>query len=51
MFFSIHRSHLINLGHLVRVEKDGMVLMSDKERLPVSRNKKKGFMEALERYI
>ena len=48
-FFRIHRSHLINLDHLVRYirGRGGEVEMSDGEFLDVSRRKKAEFLEAI----
>ena len=48
-FFRIHRSHLINLEHLVKYVKGegGYVEMSDGSKAEVSRRKKSDFMDFL----
>ena len=48
-FFRIHRSHLINLNHLVRYHKGsgGYVVMSDGAHLDVSKRKREAFIELL----
>lgn len=48
-FFRIHKSYLINMNHIEKViKKDGaMVLMSNKEELPVSFRKKETFFSLL----
>lgn len=48
-FFRVHRSHLINLDHLVKYYKGegGYVVMSDDSKAEVSRRKKSDFLEFL----
>lgn len=48
-FFRVHRSHLINLEHLVKYVKGegGYVLMSDESKAEVSRRKKPEFLSFL----
>lgn len=48
-FFATHRSHLINLRHIRRYDKEGTVTMVDNSHVPVSRRKKQEFMEKLTR--
>jgi two-component system LytT family response regulator len=50
-FIRIHRSHLINLEHVVQfnAEESNMVTMSDGEMLPVARNRKNSFIEKFTR--
>lgn len=48
-FYSPHKSHLINLQHIKRYDKDGIVTMSDNSHVPVSRRKKQEFMDKLTR--
>ena len=50
-FIRIHRSHLINLEHVVQfnAEESGMVTMSNNESLPVARNRKMSFIEKFTR--
>lgn len=46
-FYSPHRSHLINLSHVQRYEREGTIFMSDQSTIPVSRRKKQDFLEQL----
>jgi two-component system, LytTR family, response regulator len=48
-FFRVHRSHIINLSHLVRYVKGegGYVVMSDGSSVEVSRRKKQEFLDGL----
>lgn len=48
-FFPTHKSHLVNLIHVRRYEKDGVLTMSDDSTVPVSRRKKTAFLEKLTR--
>lgn len=50
-FIRIHRSHLINLEHVVQfnAEESSMVTMSDGEALTVARNRKMSFIEKFTR--
>ncbi len=44
-FFSTHKSHLINLSCICRYSKDGTLIMCDNSVVPVSRRRKKIFLE------
>ena len=48
-FFRIHKSHLINQDHIVKVNKaeGGDVLMSNQEKVPISRQRRAEFFEWL----
>lgn len=48
-FFSPHKSHLINMAHIKRFDKEGTVTMTDESTVPVSRRKRQDFMEQLKR--
>ncbi len=48
-FFAIHKSHLINMLHIKRYDKEGTVFMVDGSPVPVSRRKKHEFLELLTR--
>lgn len=48
-FYAPHKSHLINMSHIERYDKEGTVTMSDASHVPVSRRKKQEFMEQLTR--
>lgn len=45
-FYQIHRSYIVNLSHIVRV-KGSEAEMSNGERLPVARNRKKELKETI----
>lgn len=48
-FFRIHKSHLINQDHILKVNKaeGGEVLMSNQEKVPISRQRKSEFFDWL----
>ena len=48
-FFRVHNSHLVNLYHVKKYNRGegGAVVMSDGSEVPVSRRKRKEFLEAL----
>ncbi len=48
-FFRIHKSHLINQDHILKVNKSegGDVLMTNQERIPISRQRRTEFFEWL----
>ncbi len=46
-FFTCHRSHLINLTHVVRYNKEGVITLSDQSSVPLSRRSKTAFLERL----
>jgi two-component system, LytTR family, response regulator len=48
-FFSAHKSHLINMLHIKRYDKEGTVSMIDGSNVPVSRRKKQEFLDLLTR--
>lgn len=52
-FFRIHKSHIINLKHLVRYHrgKGGVVSMSDKSSLNVAERRKTDFLKAIRELI
>jgi DNA-binding LytR/AlgR family response regulator len=50
IFYKPHRSFLIHLGHVVSYSTNE-IIMSNGERIPISRNKLKGLKEALMVYI
>lgn len=52
-FCRIHQSHLINLNHVLSYEKGtgGMVILSNKERIPVSGRRKEFFLSALQSHL
>lgn len=44
-FFSCHKSHVINVTHMVRFHKDGYIEMSDTSSVPVSRRRREALLE------
>ena len=44
-FFQVHRSFIINLDCILRYESSGIVIMSNKKQIPVSRNIKNDFLK------
>jgi two-component system LytT family response regulator len=46
-FHLIHRSHLINLNAIKKYSTDGYVLLGNKVKIPVSRNRRKVFLDKL----
>jgi len=43
-FYVCHKSHIINMSHIVKYYKEGIVEMSDGSQVPVSRRKKEEFL-------
>jgi len=50
-FFRVHRSHLVNLQHIKRFEKQegGYVVMSNGEKIPVSSRARERLLELFDR--
>ena len=46
-FYLIHKSHLINLGHIEKYLNEGSVIMTNNYKLPVSRNRRSDFLNSL----
>ncbi len=46
-FFSPHKSHLINLKHIRRYNREGYIYLSDGMKVPLARRKKVEFLEAI----
>ena len=44
-FYQVHRSFVINLNGILRYEVSGMIIMSDKKEIPLSRNVKSDFLK------
>ncbi len=50
-FFCCHKSHVINVEHIIRFHKDGYLELSDTSSVPVSRRKREAlFSEVINRY-
>lgn len=50
-FFRVHQSHLINLNYVKKVsnEDGGYILMSNGDRVPLAKRRKKDFLKTLEK--
>jgi two-component system LytT family response regulator len=46
-FYLIHKSHLINLSYIEKYLNEGYVVLSGNHTLPVSRNRRSGFLNSL----
>lgn len=46
-FYQVHRSYIINVNHITRYEFSGLLVMSDKKEIPVSKNVKDSFIKSL----
>jgi len=43
-FYKVHRSYVVNLKHVLRYETSGIVIMSNKKEIPVSRSQRSDFI-------
>lgn len=48
-FFTVHKSHLINLNEIIRYDREGTILMRDQQAVPVSRRRRQEFLEKIAR--
>lgn len=46
-FYQCHKSHVINLDHLIRYHKSGEAEMAEGNKIPVARRRKEEFLENL----
>jgi len=46
-FYQCHKSHVINLDHIVRYHKNGEIEMAEGMKIPVARRRKEEFLENL----
>lgn len=46
-FYQCHKSHVINLDHIVRYHKNGEIEMAEEIKTPVARRRKEAFLEKL----
>ena len=44
-FFQVHRSYIVNLNSILRYETSGLIIMSNKAEIPVSRSVKNEFLK------
>jgi two-component system, LytTR family, response regulator len=49
-FLRIHKSHLVNAKYVCKVDKDGMVLMTDGKQLAISKRRKEAVMHSLKQH-
>ncbi len=49
IFFTVHKSHLVNLNEIVRYDREGLVLMKDQQIVPVSRRRRQEFLDKIAR--
>jgi two-component system, LytTR family, response regulator len=47
-FFQVHRSYIINLGKILRYESSGLIIMSNKDEIPLARSIKSEFLKILD---
>jgi len=47
LFFRVHQSHLINVNAILSYSREGMIMMSDKSSVPISRGKKESFFKLM----
>lgn len=43
-FYQVHRSFIVNLNSILRYESSGVIIMTDKKEIPISRNLKNDFL-------
>lgn len=46
-FFLVHKSHFINLNHLNEYLNEGYVLMTNNDKIPIAKSKRKAFLERI----
>lgn len=46
-FYMVHKSHLINLDYIEKYLNEGYVLLSNNQKIPVSRNRRTDFINSL----
>jgi two-component system LytT family response regulator len=44
-FHQVHRSYIVNLNSIIRYESSGIIIMSNKKEIPVSKNEKGDFIK------
>jgi len=51
-FFSAHQSFLVNLSHIIKVDKSdgGFIIMKNKMQIPISQRPMKNLMALLEQF-
>ncbi len=46
-FMRVHKSYLVNMQHVMRLDKEGLLWLSDGSHVAVSRRKKKEVLDIL----
>ncbi len=46
-----HKSHLVNFIHIKKLYRDGLIEMANGDTVPISRRRKKTFLEELEEWM
>ena len=46
-FFKVHKSHIVNLNYVVRLNKNGFLQMEDNSTVPITDKSKSGFLKKL----
>ena len=44
VFFQVHKSHIVNIGHITRYLKDGLIELRNQHQVPLSRRKRDEFL-------
>lgn len=50
-FHTTHKSHLINVKHIMRYNKDGYIIMKDSSEVPLARRRREEFLEEVMKNI
>ena len=45
IFFSPHRSHIININFVKKYRKSGMIVLQGNANIPIAKNKKESFLK------
>lgn len=48
-FYSVHKSHFINLAYVTRVDRDGTIHLTDDSIVPLARRRREEFLEQLQK--
>ena len=46
-FFTVHKSYLINLSYVKKYKREGLIIMTDGDAVPISRRRKSEFLESM----
>jgi len=49
LFYHVHRSYIVNLNHIARYDSSGIIIMSNKKEIPISKNIKDQFLSIFDR--